>query len=115
MPDDERWTSGTWALFLAIYLLYGGFLWFVTGWGPDWLQSVWLCFRGTLERVPGGRGQAAASAVAFCLGFAVLMTPIVLTLVPTLGTLLWIMIRARRLKAERSHTTARSEKQDGPS
>jgi hypothetical protein len=102
--QEERWTVATWLLFVGLFAFYGGCLWFLTGWGPGWLRMVGTCFGGVLNPMPGVRmrpgSQGSASFFSLCFGTLVFIIPIALTLVPTLGTLLYIMKRANQRSAE---------------
>jgi hypothetical protein len=96
---EQRWTLATWAAFVGLFAFFGGCLWFLTGWGPAWLEMVVGCFRGMIE-VPAevrrpGPGLSAAFA-CLCLGVFLFVLPIVIALVPTLATLLYLMKRSRR-------------------
>jgi hypothetical protein len=103
--DDDRWTLGTWCLFVGLFLFYGGCLWLATGWGPGWLRTTGTCFQAVFECSQLEYGHPARnsmpSIIALGIALVVLVTPIAITLIPTLATLLWIMRRARRLQAQR--------------
>ncbi len=89
---DQRWTPVTWLVFIGLFAFYGACLWFATGWGPGWLEMVRTTFCALLDPIPSPRGPL----IVLGLGTLIAVLPLLVALVPTLATLLWIMDRANR-------------------
>ncbi len=94
------------ATFICLYLGYGAAFWFLTGWGPGWLDFVGLSFRASFQTMPSkhethsyGPAGSVSLGVFIVASFA-LALPLILTAIPTMATMLWINKRSTR-KAKR--------------
>jgi len=92
-PCDRRRTVGTWFTFSVFFAFYGGCLWFLSGWGPAWLDAVKLGFCAVVEPTSMPSEERLFPLV---IATITLVVPIAITLIPTLATLLYIIKLANR-------------------
>jgi hypothetical protein len=86
--DDRRWTVATWIVFLGLFLLYGASLWFLTGLGPSWLSAISLGVCAVFEPTAM---RLSARLFPLIVAAVIVSVPLAVCLIPTLGTLLYIM------------------------
>jgi hypothetical protein len=99
---DESWNRTTWVAFGLLFVVYGYTLVAVTGALKGWLNMLRLCFGavGDAQKFDdgiGGMGDRVSIGV-FIFANVVFIIPIILALIPTLGTLLVAMKLTNRSK-----------------